>query len=222
MPRQARTTSATCVYHTILRGVNKQQVFEDEEDYLRFLNVLRRQTQLYVDDQGRTLPPRCYIYAYSLMGNHIHLLVKEGSETIGEIMKRIASSYVYHYNHKYDRVGHLEEDANQFIDVDVHPTKSTYSDEEIWQLLSALSGASNATQFQALPRPLQKQYLFSAHEEGIGPRILSRLTGVPYSIVQRATSGTFRSNGMVCEPLPNDEELETYIDCAEYEKYPEY
>ena len=115
-----------------------------------------------------------------------------------------------------------EEDANQFIDVDVHPTKSTYSDEEIWQLLSSLCGASNATQFQALPRPLQKQYLFSAHEEGIGPRILSRLTGVPYSIVQRATSGTFRSNGMVCEPLPNDEELETYIDCAEYEKYPEY
>ena len=127
MPRQARMTSATCVYHTILRGVNKQQVFEDEEDYLRFLNVLRRQTQLYVDEQGRTLP-----------------------------------------------------------------------------------------------RPLQKQYLFSAHEEGIGPRILSRLTGVLYSIVQRATSGTFRSNGMVCEPLPNDEELETYIDCAEYEKYPEY
>ena len=45
-------TSATCVYHTILCGVNKQQVFEDEEDYLRFLNVLRRQTQLYVDDQA--------------------------------------------------------------------------------------------------------------------------------------------------------------------------
>lgn len=63
-----------------------------------------------------------------------------------------------------------EEDANQFIDVDVRPTKSTYSDEEIWQLLSALSGASNATQFQALPRPQQKLHLFAAHEEGIGPR----------------------------------------------------
>ena len=33
MPRQARTISATNVYHVILRGVNKQQVFEDEEDY---------------------------------------------------------------------------------------------------------------------------------------------------------------------------------------------
>ena len=115
-----------------------------------------------------------------------------------------------------------EEDANQFIDVDVRPTKSTYSDAEIWQLLSALSGASNATQFQALPRPQQKLHLFAAHEEGIGPRTLSRLTGVPYSIVQRATSDTVRYGSMVCESLPVDEEYETYIDDSEYEKYPEY
>ena len=115
-----------------------------------------------------------------------------------------------------------EEDASLFIDVDVHPTKSTYTDEEIWQLLSALCGANNATQFQALPRSQQKQHLFSAHEEGIGPRTLSRLTGVPYSIVQRATSGAFRSGGMIIEPLTDDEEYETYIDSTEYEKYPEY
>ena len=115
-----------------------------------------------------------------------------------------------------------EEDANQFIDVDVRPTKSTYSDEEIWQLLSALSGASNAAQFQALPRPQQKLHLFAAHEEGIGLRTLSRLTGVPYSIVQRATSDTIRYGSMVCESLPGDEDYQTYIDDSEYEKYPEY
>ena len=301
MPRQARTISATNVYHVILRGVNKQQVFEDEEDYIRFLNVLRRQTQPDVDAQGQTFQPRCHVYAYCLMGNHVHLLLKEGSETIGNIKKRIASSYVYYYNHKYDRVGHLfqerfksqpvndfsyfttllryihqnplkamlvdsmdeyewsswqeyngtahqffcstqvvlgripfadlkvlvetplaEDDANQFIDVDVRPTKSTYSDAEIWQLFSALSGASNATQFQALPRPQQKLHLFAAHEEGICPRTLSRLTGVPCSIVQRATSDTVRYGSMVCESLPGDEEYETYIDETEYEKFPEY
>lgn len=75
--------------------------------------------------------------------------------------------------------------------------------------------------YHTILRGVNKQYLFSAHEEGIGPRPLSRLTGVPYSIVQRATSGTSRSDGMVSEPLLNDEEFETYIDCAEYEKYPD-
>ena len=83
-------------------------------------------------------------------------------------------------------------------------------------------GASNATQFQALPRPQQKLHLFAAHEEGIGPRTLSRPTGVPYSIVQRATSDAVRYGSMVCESLPGDEEFETYIDHSEYEKYPEY
>ena len=52
MPRPTRTISATNVYHAIFRGVNKQQVFEGDEDYMRFLNVLRRQTQPDVDAQG--------------------------------------------------------------------------------------------------------------------------------------------------------------------------
>lgn len=60
------------------------------------------------------------------------------------------------------------------------------------------------------------------NEEDIGAPTLSRLTGVPYSIVQRATSDTIRYGSMVCESLPGDEEYETYIDDTEYQKIPEY
>ena len=60
------------------------------------------------------------------------------------------------------------------------------------------------------------------NEEDIGAPTLSRLTGVPYSIVQRATSDTVRYGSMVCESLPGDEEYETYIDDTEYQKIPEY
>ena len=67
----------------------------------------------------------------------------------------------------------------------------------------------------------QKLHLFAAHEKGIGLRTLSRLTGVPYSIVQRATSDTVRYGSMVCESLSVDEEYETYIDDSDHEKYPE-
>ena len=76
--------------------------------------------------------------------------------------------------------------------------------------------------YHAILRDVNKQYLFSAHEEGISTRTLSRLTGVPYSIVQRATSDAVRYGSMVCESLPCDEEFDTYIDDSEYEKYPEY
>ena len=84
MPRQARTISPTSIYHATEYGVNKQQVFEDEEDYIHFLNILRRQTQPDVDAQGQTFQPRCHVYAYCLMGNHVHLLLKEGSSHVSQ------------------------------------------------------------------------------------------------------------------------------------------
>ncbi|WP_198543854.1 transposase [Petroclostridium xylanilyticum] len=44
------------------------------------------------------------------MNNHIHLLLKEGKEAISQAMKRIGASYVYWYNMKYERYGHLFQD----------------------------------------------------------------------------------------------------------------
>lgn len=44
------------------------------------------------------------------MNNHIHLLMEEGEEPLSKIFKRICDRYVYWYNHKYDRTGHLFQD----------------------------------------------------------------------------------------------------------------
>ncbi len=41
MPRQARKKSSSGIYHVMLRGINKQQIFEDEEDCEKFLWVLK-------------------------------------------------------------------------------------------------------------------------------------------------------------------------------------
>lgn len=100
MPRTARQQSNTGVYHAILRGVNKQQIFECTEDYQRFLQILRAQTQQQEDTLGQKQQPHCAIYAYCQMGNHVHLLIKEIGEPIGDIMKpfdrlRINSKYTH-------------------------------------------------------------------------------------------------------------------------------
>ena len=100
MARQARKKSESGIYHIMLRGINRQQIFEDEEDRQHFLETLER----YKDECGYT------IYAYCLMGNHIHLLLKEGKENLTVVLKRIAGSYVYWYNWKYHRCGHLFQD----------------------------------------------------------------------------------------------------------------
>ncbi len=100
MPRQARLKSSTGIYHIMLRGINQQMIFEEDEDSYKFLSILKD----YKEICGYKL------LAYCLMGNHIHLLIKEGKYEIQSIMKRIGGKYVYWYNPKYQRIGHLFQD----------------------------------------------------------------------------------------------------------------
>lgn len=314
MPRTARETSHTGVYHAILRGVNKQQIFECTEDYEHFVRILQRQCGLPVNTRptqignDNEIPSErhCYLYAWCLMGNHVHLLIKENDEPLGETMKRISSSYVYYYNHKYERVGHLfqerfksqpvndwqyfltllryihqnplkphlvqdlkdypwsswleytenftpsftstktvldritlseltelindiltDEEDQEFLDVEVRTNRQLNTDESIWREIQYLCGVTNSTQFQALPRPQQKHILYTLHELGAGPRTLSRLTGVSYSVVWRSTKGAKEapqppSPYSVCESDPFDEEFYTYCDEGYFQQYPEY
>lgn len=90
----------------MMRGINHQNIFEDEEDNYQFINTLDRMRVRY-DDEGNPCGSNCTYYAYCLMGNHFHLLIREREESVGETVKRIASSYVYYYNRKYGRDGHL-------------------------------------------------------------------------------------------------------------------
>ena len=100
MPRQARKKSKTGIYHVMLRGINQQQIFEEHEDYEKFLQLLK---DCKVISEYK-------LFAYCLMGNHIHLLIKEDKEPIEQVVKRIATRFVYWYNIKYQRIGHLFQD----------------------------------------------------------------------------------------------------------------
>jgi len=100
MPRRARKKSNTGMYHVVLRAINKQRIFEDNQDYQKFLETIKATKKI----------TGYQIYAYCLMNNHIHLLMKEGNEPIGNTFRRIGASFVYWYNWKYSRRGHLFQD----------------------------------------------------------------------------------------------------------------
>ena len=106
MPRTQRVISGTGIYHIMMRGINHQDIFHDSADYNYFLSVMRR-TRLKKHTDNRVIGYNCNYYAYCLMSNHIHLLIQEGLDTVSNIVKRITISYVYYYNHKYQRDGHL-------------------------------------------------------------------------------------------------------------------
>ena len=67
MPRAKREKSSTGIYHVMLRGINQQEIFEESEDYDKFISVLKDCKEL----------SKFKLYAYCLMSNHIHLLMKE-------------------------------------------------------------------------------------------------------------------------------------------------
>jgi REP element-mobilizing transposase RayT len=100
MPRKEREISRTGIYHTALRGVNQQRIFEQAEDYIQFLDCLQK----VKEQSGFTL------YAYCLMGNHVHLLLCVGIEPLAMIFRRLGVRYVAWFNKKYKRRGHLFQD----------------------------------------------------------------------------------------------------------------
>ena len=100
MPRQARKKSSSGIYHIMLRGIDRQLIFEDSEDCFRFLDIVQECREM-----------DCFkLYAYCLMGNHVHLLIKVSGESLETIFKRIGGRYVYYYNVKYKRIGPLFQD----------------------------------------------------------------------------------------------------------------
>ena len=112
MPRVARIKSNYGVYHIIMRGINRQTIFEDEEDYAKFIQTMQKYKEMC----------EYKIYAYCLMGNHMHLLLKEGKEPLETVMRRICGSYVFWYNKKYKRIGYLFQDRykSEPVENDVH------------------------------------------------------------------------------------------------------
>ena len=110
MARSARKKSESNIYHVMLRGINRQQIFMDEEDYRHFMKVMEQCRELSL----------FRLYAYCLMGNHVHILLQTDGEPLEQVMKRIGTRFVVWYNQKYYRTGHLFQDRYRSEPVQDH------------------------------------------------------------------------------------------------------
>ncbi|TWH46571.1 hypothetical protein [Sporomusa sp. KB1] len=90
----ARKKSASGLYHIMMRGINRQDIFFDDEDYCRFLEIMN-----WVKESRW-----CVIYGYCLMGIMFISYCKKMMRAI-YYLKRIGMSYAWWCNQKYDRVG---------------------------------------------------------------------------------------------------------------------
>ena len=95
--RTQRTRSEANIYHIVARGSGRQLIFDDAADRVHFLETLENNLDA----------SSVQMYAWCLMGNHVHLLLKGPMDAISTCMKNTLSSYAQYFNAKSGRTGHL-------------------------------------------------------------------------------------------------------------------
>jgi len=97
MPRQSRIDAPGALHHIIARGIGRRRIFDndrDRDDFVERLGTAITET-------------RTACYAWALMPNHFHLLVRTGQTPVATVMRRLLTGYAIGYNRRHRRWGHL-------------------------------------------------------------------------------------------------------------------
>lgn len=85
------------IYHITQRAPGRELVFVENNDYLKFLSTLKKTVKKFNLD----------LYCFSLLPNHLHLLVKINKKNLSRAMQYLFQTYAFYYNYKYKRKGHV-------------------------------------------------------------------------------------------------------------------
>jgi len=97
MPRKTRIDAPGALHHIIIRGIERKAIFKDDQDYHNFLTRL-----------GKILTANSTsCFAWALMKNHVHLLLKTGLSPLSTVMRRLLTGYAQQFNRRHRRHGHL-------------------------------------------------------------------------------------------------------------------
>ena len=97
MPRQARLDAPGLLQHVMARGIERRKLFRDDKDRKSFLNRL---TLILEETQTQC-------YAWALIPNHFHLLLRTGPTPLSKVMRRLMTGYAVTFNKRHKRSGHL-------------------------------------------------------------------------------------------------------------------
>jgi putative transposase len=97
MVRPVRLDYPDTFYHVLNRGNERREIFRDEEDYLRFLDTVRRMVERF----------KLQVHTYVLMRNHFHLLIRTKESSLSRAIQWLGVSYSVWFNRRYQRSGHL-------------------------------------------------------------------------------------------------------------------
>lgn len=117
MARPLRIQYPNAVYHVTCRGNERQDIFKDDDDRKRFLQILVQSINIY----------SVKLYSYVLMSNHFHLLLETPKANLAEFMRKFNITYTGYFNRRHNRVGHLYQGRYKSVLVDKNEYLSVLS-----------------------------------------------------------------------------------------------
>src|SRR5512136_1292480 len=111
MPRHPRLDAPGVLHHVMVRGLERRAIFRDDQDRADFVARLRA----LAEEGGLT------VYAWALLSNHAHLLLRSGSRPLARSMRRLLTGYAGAFNRRHHRTGHLFQNRYKSIVVEAEP-----------------------------------------------------------------------------------------------------
>lgn len=111
MPRRPRLDIEGTLHHVIARGIERSSIFRDDKDRHRFVERL--------GDLAEATGTK--VYAWALIPNHFHLLVRSSPSGLPTFMRRLLTGYAITFNKRYNRSGHLFQNRYKSIICDEEP-----------------------------------------------------------------------------------------------------
>jgi len=146
MPRKPRLHIPGALYHVILRGNAKQDIFFDAEDRRRFLLFLQESIERF----------EFRLHGYCLMTNHLHLAIQVREVPLSRIMQNLSLRYTKWINWRRDRIGHVFHGRFKAVMVE--------ADNYLTQLVAYLH--LNPVRARITERP--EEYPWSSHQAYLG------------------------------------------------------
>jgi putative transposase len=150
MARKERIHIPGALYHVLLRGNDRREIFGDDKDRFRFYGILNLASQPY--------PFK--IHAFCLMTNHIHLEIQVSDIPMSKIIQSVAQRYTQWFNWRHHKVGHLFQGRYKAIMID--------ADEYLLELAAYIH--LNPVRAHMVDRP--EKYRWSSHRAFLGKETL--------------------------------------------------
>ena len=173
MPRRSREKSGTGVYHVMMRGINRQDIFEDDEDYQEMVGLLR-----YIHQNPVKAGIAEDVSSYPWSSWTEYASVENGFCSVRSVFTRVSKDNLL------EMISTPVEDCDGILDIDTAGSRRV-GDDEVRAFLLQRQGIQNPLMVQSLEKWRRNEVLKSAKQMGAGARQLARLTGISFGVIQK-------------------------------------